>query len=217
MNRLKIKCKPLDDLLGGGIEQGTITELYGEAGSGKTNYCLQASRACVLKGKKVAYVDTEGVSLERLEQICPSHGKKKILSNILFFSPTTFEEQEAMVQNATKINDVGLIVLDTFNMFYRIQLDKDEKGANRSLNRQITKLQVEARKNGVYVLITGQVYTVENDDVKPFAGKIVEHMAKIILKFEKTGMGKRRASIIKHRSFPEGKSASFRITSDGLE
>ena len=50
MKRLPLKCKPLDVLLGGGLERKTITEIYGEAGSGKTNLCLQASRECVVNG-----------------------------------------------------------------------------------------------------------------------------------------------------------------------
>ena len=217
MKRLQLKCKPLDDLLGGGIESNTITEVYGEAGSGKTNLCLQASRECVASGKKVAYIDTESVSIERIGQICKGYDYKKMLSNILFFVPTSFEEQEKMIYNAIKVDDVGLIVVDTFNMFYRIKIEDDEEGANRSLNRQLTNLQLAARKKDLYVLIAGQVYGIENDDVKPFAGRGVEHMAKTILKLERVSTGKRRATIVKHRSQPEGKKAFFNITGKGLE
>ena len=217
MKRLQLKCKPLDDLLGGGIESNTITEVYGEAGSGKTNLCLQASRECVASGKKVAYIDTESVSIERIGQICKGYDYKKMLSNILFFVPTSFEEQEKMIYNAIKVDDVGLIVVDTFNMFYRIKIEDDEEGANRSLNRQLTNLQLAARKKDLYVLIAGQVYGIENDDVKPFAGRGVEHMAKTILKLERVSTGRRRAIIVKHRSQPEGKKAFFNITGKGLE
>ena len=217
MKRLQLKCKPLDDLLGGGIESNTITEVYGEAGSGKTNLCLQASRECVASGKKVAYIDTESVSIERMGQICEGYDYKKMLSNILFFAPTSFEEQEKMIYNAIKVDDVGLIVVDTFNMFYRIKIEDDEEGANRSLNRQLTNLQLAARKKDLYVMIAGQVYGIENDDVKPFAGRGVEHMAKTILKLERVSTGRRRAIIVKHRSQPEGKKAFFNITGKGLE
>ena len=217
MKRLPLKCKPLDELLGGGIESKSITELYGEAGSGKTNFCLQATRECVTAGKKVAYIDSEGVSLERLNQICNGSDCKKILSNILFFIPSTFKEQEQMIKNVLKVKDIDLVILDTFNLFYRLMLEDDEKFANRSLNRQITDLQIAAMKKNFYVLITGQVYSIENDDVKPFAGRGIEHMAKTIIKLEKIGIGKRQATIIKHRSQPEGNKAVFRITGTGLE
>jgi len=189
MKRLQLKCKPLDDLLGGGIESNTLTEIYGEAGSGKTNLCLQASRECAAAGDKIAYIDAEGVSVERLGQLCEDYDYKKIL----------------------------LIVVDTFNMFYRIKLENDEEGAERSLNRQITNLQLAARKNNLFVMLTGQVYSIENDDVKPFAGRGVEHMVKTILKLEKVGRGKRQATIIKHRSQPERKKALFIIAAKGLE
>jgi len=217
MNRLKIKCEPLDNLLDGGIENKSITEIYGEAGSGKTNFCLQASRECANNNKKVAYIDSDGVSLERLNQICKDYDSKKIFTQILFFNPSSLKQQEEMIKNVIKIKNLDLIVLDTFNFFYRLVLEDDEKFAIRSLNRQITDLQISAMKKNIYVIITGQVYSTENNDVKPFAGKGIDHIAKTIIKLEKIGIGKRLATIIKHRSQPEGKKASFTITAQGLE
>lgn len=217
MKRLKLRCKPLDDLLQGGIENQSLTEIYGAAGTGKTNICLQLSRECALKNKKIAYIDTEGVSIERFEQICSNYDFKKILGNILFFNPMSLEEQEKMIEKSIKLQNLGLIILDTFNMYYRLKLEEDEKLANRSLNRQIISLQLAARNKNIYVLIAGQVYSIENDDVKPFAGRGIEHIAKTIIKLEKTGIGKRLATIIKHRSIAEERKAFFTISSNGLE
>jgi len=217
MKRLQLKCKPLDDLLGGGIEIGAVTEIFGEAGSGKTNLCLQAARESSNKGYKTAFIDSEGVSLERLKQICSDNNFKKILSNIIFFNPTCFEEQEKMIEKILKNEKIKMIIFDTFNMFYRMELEEDDKTISRSLNRQITNLQINSRKKNLYVIISGQVYTDEKGEVKPFAGRGIEHMAKTIIKLEKTGVGKRKATIIKHRSQPEGKYVLFNITSKGLE
>ena len=83
---IPIECEPLDDLLGGGIESGSLTSLYGEAGSGKTNICLQLTRNVVNSGKKVVFIDTEGVSFTRLEQIC-GEDFDTITKSILFFTP----------------------------------------------------------------------------------------------------------------------------------
>ena len=217
MKRLKLKCAPLDALLGGGIESSSITEIYGEAGSGKTNFCLQAARECALMGKKVAYIDSEGVSTERLNQICQGYDSKKILSNILFYNPGSLEEQEGMIKDKIDLEELSLIVVDTFNMLYRLILAEDDNFAIRSLNRQITDLQLAAMKKNLFVIIAGQVYSIENDDVKPFAGRGIEHIAKTILKLEKIGIGKRQATLIKHRSQPEGKKTIFTITVKGLE
>src|SRR5438552_18988528 len=84
-------CRSLDDLLGGGVEEGCITLLHGEAGSGKTNFCLQLARNVVRAGHKVIYIDTEGVSLERPRQICGDdfEGGAK---NIPFPQPYSFED-----------------------------------------------------------------------------------------------------------------------------
>jgi DNA repair protein RadB len=217
MKRLQLKCNPLDELLGGGIESKSITEIYGEAGSGKTNFCLQAARECANNGKKVVYIDSEGVSSERLNQICKNYDCKKTLANILFFNPSSFEEQEEMIKKAMNIKDVELIILDTYNLLFRLNQENDEKSAIRSLNRQITDLQIGSMKKNLYAIIAGQVYSVDNDDVKPFAGRGIEHVAKTIIKLEKIGLGKRQATLMKHRSQPECKKAIFSINSQGLE
>ena len=73
--KLPVKCKSVDNLLDGGVESSAITEFYGEAGSGKTTFCLQLARNCVEGKKKVIFIDTEGVSLDRLKQICGSESK----------------------------------------------------------------------------------------------------------------------------------------------
>jgi len=65
-------CKSIDELLGGGFESGTVTQLYGEAGSGKTNICLQAAVECAKKGESVIFIDSEGFSPERFLQIAQS-------------------------------------------------------------------------------------------------------------------------------------------------
>jgi DNA repair protein RadB len=217
MSTLPLKCQPLDDLLGGGIESGILTRIYGEAGTGKTNLCLQAARECVAAGSKVAYIDTEGVSVERIRQICAEYDYKKILRNILFFSPSSFESQENMMQDALGTKDIGLIIVDTITMFYRLNLENDHEAAVRSFTRQATNLQVAAREKDIFVIITEQVYTDKNGEIKPFTNRETEHMAKTMLRLDKKGVGERVATIMKHRSQPEGKKACFRISPIGLE
>jgi DNA repair protein RadB len=217
MTLLSLGCKPLDELLGDGLESGIITRIFGEAGSGKTNFCLQAARECIRSGKRVAYIDTEGVSVERLRQICMDCDYKRVLRDILFFTPTSFESQEQMICDAIATKGIGLIVVDTITMFYRLNLEDDREGGIRSFTRQVTNLQVAARQKNLFVIITEQVYTDKAGEVKPFTNRDAEHMTKTILRFDRKGIGQREATIIKHRSQPEGKKASFRISTIGLE
>src|SRR5437016_13590749 len=85
-------CRALDDLLGGGVEEGCITLLHGEAGSGKTNFCLQLARNVVRAGRKVIYIHTEGGSLEGLRQIC-GDGVEVVAKNIQFSEPARLEDR----------------------------------------------------------------------------------------------------------------------------
>jgi DNA repair protein RadB len=217
MRILKLRCKNIDDLLGGGIESRSITEVYGAAGSGKTNLCLQASRECANNNQKIVYINSDNVSGERLKQICHDYDYLKILSNILFFKPTSFNEQEKMIQKSIKTKNLGLIVVDTYNMFYHTRLERDVEGANRSLNRQITNLLMAAQKKDLFIILSGQVYGTKKDDVKPYAEQGIEHILKTIIKLEKVEIGKRQASIIKHRNKSKGEKTFFKITAKGLE
>ncbi len=217
MKSLKIGCKPLDDLLGEGIESGTITKIYGETGTGKTNVCLQASRECTKAGNKVAYIDTEGVSIERLRQICTNYDFKKILDNILFFSPNSYKQQEKMITDVIKIDEVNLIIVDTINLFYRINLENDKEGTMRGFTRQMANLQIATREKDLFIIVVEQVYTDKNGEIRPFTNRDTEHMIKTAIKLEKKGVGERQATIIKHRSQPEDKKACFKITATGLE
>ncbi|MBO4763493.1 MAG: DNA repair and recombination protein RadB, partial [Candidatus Methanomethylophilaceae archaeon] len=69
MKRIPLGCQKFDRLLGGGIEGGSLTLLYGEAGAGKTNVCLQFARNVAKGGDRVAYIDSEGLSSDRISQV----------------------------------------------------------------------------------------------------------------------------------------------------
>jgi len=63
MNIMKVSTGTvvLDTRLDSGYQADTLTATYGPASSGKTNYCLHAALQTVKDGKKVIYIDTEGV------------------------------------------------------------------------------------------------------------------------------------------------------------
>ncbi len=221
VTRYPIKCKPLDDLLGGGVEARTITQIYGEAGSGKTNLCLQLAVECVRGGRKVIFIDTEGFSPERMSQIA-GEKVKEIAQEIFVFEPHSFEEQWDAIKDSEKLikQNVGLIIIDSLVSYYRFELDEERSlYLKRELANQVTHLLGIARKHNIAVMITNQVYTdVTTDELRPIGGTILDHLSKVIIKLEKlSGSGRRKATIKKHRSRPEHLSAEFTITAKGLE
>ena len=213
-------CEPIDEMLGGGLEGGTITEVYGEAGTGKTNLCLLAAVERARQDERVIYIDSEGVSMERLSQIC-GEDILKIKKMILLSEVKSFPSQCEMVEKAVKLgmgNDqVGLIIVDTISAHYRRDfLDKD---GPKSLGPQIKGLLKWAREKKKPVLVTSQVYTdVVKDCFQPLGGHVLHHNSKAIMELAKIHgrTGVRRAIIHKHRHIPEGKSVLFKIVEEGL-
>lgn len=226
-------CKSIDELLGGGFEAGTVTQLYGEAGSGKTNICLQMAVACARNGNSVIIIDSEGLSPERFLQIAAAHASEdeaveRIAGRIILYQPQNFEQQTSCIKEIEKVirekeskSAVSLVILDSATLFYRLELD-DERSMylRRVLANQIMQLLELARKYDLAVIITNQVYTdVENGRLRPSGGSALEHLSKVIVQLEKvegTG-GKRRATLMKHRSMPEDISCAFFITGTGVE
>ncbi len=220
MAHLPIGSKPLDDLLEGGLEGGAITLLFGEAGSGKTNICLQVARNVATTGKKVVYIDTEGVSLERLMQIA-GDDYEEVMKNVLFFEPHSFDEQEKFVDKAAKLAEssleVGVIILDSATIHYRLTRNDEERGVRKSLSPQLAKLLAVARSKDLPILLTSQVYTdIEKGTFEPLGGHVLLHNAKAIIRLDKVSTGVRRAVIIKHRHLEEGKRAEFKLTNSGV-
>lgn len=220
LDRLPSGCESLDRLLGGGFESGIITQLYGEAGTGKTNIALQLAIQAVARGFRVVFIDTESFSPERFSQIAGDNAKE-IAGKIMVFEPMTLEQQHISIQETSKIagKDLGLVILDSATSLYRVLLESDDnRPVRRVLSVQLSELSELARKHRIPVIITNQVYTeIETGALRPLGGTYMEHLCKAIISLEKVGDGLRRARIVKHRSEPEGKTVEFRITSKGVE
>lgn len=224
MIKIPTGSKILDRMLEGGYDNNTITTVYGPAGSGKTILCLLCMINLARKGKKIIYVDTEGnFSLERLKQIALDY--KKILNQIIFLKPTTFEGQKRAFEKLAKIlkddsRNIGIIIVDTIAMLYRLELGKTEDvyEANRELGKQIAYLNEIARRKSIPILITNQVYANfdDKDKVNIVGGDLLKYGSKCLIELQITPEGNRRAILIKHRSIEAEKEILFKIVQGGI-
>jgi DNA repair protein RadB len=217
---LSTGCEPLDDLLGGGLERGTVTQVYGPPAAGKTNVALCAAVRAAVDGFAV-YIDTEGLSPARFEQVAGAVGDvDELASRVVVSNAHDFEEQEQAVRDAAEFAErADLIVVDSATGFYRLERsDGDEGETLRRVARQITHLLSLARRHDLAVVVTNQVFTdPDADRVRPLGGHTLEHWTGVVLRLDRFRGGKRRATLEKHGSKPAGETATFRITESGLE
>ncbi len=217
--------EPLSELCN--LENSSLTSVFGAPGTGKTNLCLILSADCAKNGGKIIYIDTEGgFSSERLKQISGNSKIDNILNSIILLEPKTFEEQGKFIRDLEK-KAADLIILDSSVALYRLEYPenaaKNKKiemsEHNRELSRQLSILSNLARDKKIPVIITAHTYknwdTGENEIV---GGDTLKYWPKCLLLLEKTGKtSERKASIIKHRSQPEGKSTKFVIVEEGIK
>ncbi|XP_031636026.1 DNA repair protein RAD51 homolog 3 [Contarinia nasturtii] len=93
-------CREFDEAIGGGIRMKSITELVGQPGSGKTQFCLQLCVNVQIpkdlfgQGGAAVYIDTNrGFSLDRLREIAiATHERCKIVyrNENIPFKPESF-------------------------------------------------------------------------------------------------------------------------------
>jgi DNA repair protein RadB len=224
MTDLKISSgtEVFDEFLEGGYEKDIITTIYGPSGTGKTTLCMLASISLSKQKKKVLYIDTEGgFSIERMRQLCGNE-LEDVLKNIILLKPTSFAEQQSTLERLKKlINDkIGIVIVDTLTIFYRLEIAKGSeiKLTNNKLIWQLSCLNEIARKKGIPVLITNQVYSdfAKKDEVKMVAGQILEYSSKCLIRLENKQNNRRKATLMTHRSIAEGKELIFAVINEGI-
>ncbi|MCK9308502.1 MAG: DNA repair and recombination protein RadB [Methanoculleus sp.] len=219
-DRVSTGSQALDDLLGGGLERRTITQIYGESASGKSTFCLMAAVASLRAGNSVVYIDTEGFSVERFTQIAGADAAE-FADRLYLFEPIDFAQQGTMIadtEGLLKASDhapIGLLVMDSATALYRTELDLGREALRKLLHHMI-KLLGLAKKYDIPVLITNQIFMdIERERVSGLGGTALEHLSKAIVRLEKKD-SVRRAMLRKHRSRPEGLTFDFLITEDGI-
>ena len=181
--RLPTTCEGVDKLLAGGFEQGTVSLVYGEAGTGKTSMALQLSREAIKSypDHVVLFVDTEGLSVERMTQI---FGKSDA-SKLLMIRPSSLSDLHQTLTNKLEQHDkISLVVVDTINAYVRLSYMKNKQLSSRQFLEMTSILQPLAEKGDYPVMITAQVYE-KDGEIGPYFGKSLMHLSKTIIHFGK--------------------------------
>jgi DNA repair protein RadA len=234
VQRISTGSEALNILLGGGVETQSITECYGEYGSGKSQLAFQLAVNVQLPLEKggldghAVWIDTEGTFRPaRVEQIAAVKGldPKQALQNIKIGRAYSSDHQVLLVDKIPELVNadpkIRLIVIDSMMALFRAEYVGRGTLADRQqkVNVVLHTLQRLADRFNIAVYITNQVMArpdvMFGDPTAAVGGHIIGHVATYRIYLRKGRKGSRVAKLVDSPSLPEGE-ASFEITSSGI-
>lgn len=204
--------KQLDTLLGGGIETGAITEVFGEFRTGKSQLCHTLAVTAQLPVEmgggegKCLFIDTESTFRPvRIVPIARRFGlnENEAMENIAYARAYNADHQLQLLNQAAQMmaqSRFSLLIVDSIMALYRT--DYSGRGELSARQMHVAKfmrtLQRLADEFGIAVVITNQVVAQVDggamfnpDPKKPIGGNIIAHASTTRLYFKK-GKGANR-------------------------
>ncbi len=234
IGKITTSTDALDNLLGGGIETQAITEIYGEFGSGKTQFC-HTMCVTVQKSKEeggldggVLYIDTEGTFRpERVVTIAQAHNMdpNKVLDKIIVARAYNSAHQVLILEEAGKTiqeENIKLIVSDSITGLFRAEYLGRGTLATRQqkLGRYIRLISRIAETYNCAVIATNQVSSSPDsffgDPTRPVGGNVLGHASTYRIYFRKGGKNKRVAKIVDSPHHPLSE-AVFELGEKGVQ
>ncbi|KAL3414818.1 DNA repair protein rhp51 [Aspergillus fumigatus] len=212
--------KQLDTLLGGGIETGSITEIFGEFRTGKSQICHTLAVTCQLP------FDMGGG-----EAVAQRYGLvgEEVLDNVAYARAYNSDHQLQLLNQASQMmceTRFSLLVVDSATSLYRTDFNGRGELSSRQthLAKFMRTLQRLADEFGIAVVITNQVVAQVDggpsamfnpDPKKPIGGNIIAHASTTRLSLKK-GRGETRVcKIYDSPCLPES-DCLFAINEDGI-
>ncbi|MEO9309458.1 MAG: ATPase domain-containing protein [Nitrososphaera sp.] len=163
---IRTGLEKLDEILGGGIKDGMIVDIFGPSGSGKTQLTLQITANALSEGRSVLYQDTTGnFRPERLVEILKSKGlDSTLLDNVTVGRITNTAEQ---VSSLSKIeSDFSLIVIDNITDLFSFEYSKDDQMLEKTTKfaKYMRKLSQISREKKIPVLVVNMVRKIDDNE-----------------------------------------------------
>ena len=222
----------LDLLFDGGVETQALTEVYGEFGSGKTQFChtmcVNVQKPKEQGGQEggVLYIDTENTFRpERIVSIAKANGMdpEKVLDRIIVARAYNSAHQILILEEAGPIikeHNVKLIVADSAAGLFRAEyLGRGTLSERQQrLNKFVHLLVRTAETYNCAAIATNQVMSSPDvffgDPTRPIGGNIVAHTSTYRVYFKKSGK-KRIARMVDSPHHPE-QEVIFMLTEAGI-
>ena len=235
LNKLTTGSNNLDELLDGGIEPGSVTELFCEYRTGKTQIahqlCVNVQQSYEEKGLEgeALYIDTEGTFRpERIIQmsVAKDLDYNETLKNIIIGRAYNSDHQILLVKEAPKIiteKNIKLVIVDSLIGHFRSEYVGRGTLSERQqiINTHIHDLlRLSETFDELAVVFTNQVSARPDvfygNPLIHTGGHVVAHGATIRI-FLRKGKGEQRiAKVVDAPNLPES-DAVFSITEDGIK
>ena len=223
--RISTGAEDLDKLLGGGVQSMSITEVFGEFRTGKTQMSTTLCVTCQLPDAngvsgKAAYIDTEGTFRpERLRDIAQRFelDPEEVLDNVVYARAFNSEHQMDLItlvaaKMAEEPGRYRLLVVDSIISLFRTDFSgRGELGERQQrLNQMLAKLTRVSEEFNVAVFITNQMMsdpgatmTFVPDPKKPVGGHVLAHASATRVSLRKGRNETRIAKIYDSPDLPE--------------
>ncbi len=232
--RLTTASKALDELVGGGLESQTITEVYGEYGVGKSILCHQLAINVQLPINRggldggALYLDTEQTFRpEWIVRMAKQAGLEPVetAQRIIYSEAYNSDHQILLLEKADRVikeNNIRLIIIDSLTSHFRSEYLGREMLAERQqrLNNHMHRLIRLARGFNAVAMVTNQVMSKPDqffaNSVDPVGGHIVAHTSHTRIFLRRAASGPIRiARLVSSPYLPEGERI-FKVTETGI-
>ncbi|ODN77814.1 meiotic recombination protein DLH1, variant [Cryptococcus amylolentus CBS 6039] len=231
--------KSVDAMLGGGIATQSITEIFGEYRTGKTQLCHTLCVATQLPedqgggAGKVAYIDTEGTFRpDRVRAVADRFGVDSgmALDNVLCARAWSSEQQcDLLVDLAIRFvedRSYKLLIVDSImNLFRQDYSGRGELSERQQkLNQFLARLQKLSEEFNLAIVLTNQVQAdpgaaamfAAASMAKPVGGHVLAHASATRIALRKGRGTERIAKLQDSPDMPEGE-ATYNLGSGGWE
>ncbi len=230
IKKISTGSETFNTLMGGGFESGSITECFGEFGSGKTQIGHILAVQCQKDDPDgvAVYIDTENTFRpERIVQLAKGLGinEQQALSNIKVARAFNSDHQILLAQKVEDLINKGMkvkvLIVDSLTAHFRAEFIGRGTLAERQqkLNSHMRDLAKVAQNYNICVYVTNQVMAKPDqffgDPTQAIGGHVVAHASTFRIYLRKGKKGSRVAKLIDAPNLADGE-ASFMVEEAGL-
>lgn len=204
----------LDDLLGGGIVDGTIIDIFGPGGSGKTQLAMQISLNSLPNGIVLYQDTTGGFRPERMMQLIKLKNlQSSLLDNMIVARITNTAEQFEYLNKISELSP-KLVVIENITDLFTFEYSRETNSLEKHVRfmEYMHLLSMISINTRIPIVVTNIVRSSDDQEIESM-NKSISMFTHKKIKLEKDG------KIYKARVFPsfgKKKEISYKITEAGL-